>query len=382
MNMTTKEILEWVDNYGRPLETTEDLAKFQKELIEQINKLDFDVTEGGTKFAIGYAGSTGISGKNVNGGIYQTVELIAHEAATPYVFINDAAGNILNDPDFSDILYKKIGVDNYRTLLWGDKGESFGKNLPLNDVVSYNFMKANASGDVMLLIEENASVDSVLRKTEIPTILAKESVTSVLGIPKESLLAMDEIERFNLLKEKSIALQAEATIHHGTKFSNSGIITTYEILSFEDTSLENTFKFEIPEDMEAVGKYYERVEGLLCRDAIIEKYGFHDMAPDEAEGIIITLKIAEYRAHKNGVSAESLVKLSLDDDKKVIKATLIENERVEMRAVTHASFEGGTVPKGKMSMRMLRSKFGGSNIHGQANSLQNSIKLSTKGIQR
>ncbi len=68
--MTTKEILEWVDNYGRPLETTKDLEKFQKELIEQINKLDFDVTEGGTKFAIGYAGSTGISGKNVNGGIH------------------------------------------------------------------------------------------------------------------------------------------------------------------------------------------------------------------------------------------------------------------------------------------------------------------------
>lgn len=379
--MTTKEILEWVDCYDSSLETTEDLARFQKELIKQISKLDFDVTEGGTKAAIGYAGTTGPKGKDVKGGVYQTVEIIAHADFSHFVFINDAADNLLNNKDFKELLFVKIGEENFEKLLWGKDGKSFGDNLPLNDVVSYNFMKANASGDVMLLIAENASVDSVLRKTEIPTILSKESVTAVLGIPKENLLAMDEIERFNLLKQKSIAMQAESTIHQGTKFFDSGREITYEILSFEDTMLEDTFKFEIPEGMEVVGKYYERVDGLLSRDEIIEKYGLHEMATDEAESIITTLKIAEYRAYKRGVGVESQVKLSFGDDKKVIKATLIEDGRAEMKAVTQVSPEYGTVPRGQMSMGMLRSKVGGRNIPAQATSLQNSIKLTSKGIQ-
>ncbi len=379
--MTTKDVLEWVDSYDSSLETTEELAKFQKELIKQISKLDFDVTEGGTKAAIGYAGTTAPKGKDVKGGVYQTVELIAHADSSHFVFINDAADNLLNNKDFKELLFDKIGEENFEKLLWGKDGKSFGDNLPLNDVVSYNFMKANASGDVMLLIAEDASVDSVLRKTEIPTFLAKDSVISVLGVPKEQLLAMDEMDRFNFLKEKSIAMQAESTIYQGTCV-DSGKKMTYEILSFEDTSLEDTFKFEVPEGMEVVGRYYERVDGLLSRDAIIEKYGLHDMAADEAESTIITLKIAEYRAHKNGVSAESLVKLSLGDDKKVMKATLIQNGVVETKAVTQASPEYGTVPRGQMSMGMLRSKVGGRNIPVQATPLQNSIKMTSKGIQR
>ncbi len=102
----------------------------------------------------------------------------------------------------------------------------------------------------------------------------------------------------------------------------------------------------------------------------------------EVQKMPVTQKIAEYRAHKNGVSAESLVKLSLGDDKKVIKATLIEDGRGETNPVTQASLESGIVPKGQMSMGMLRSKVGGRNILVQANSLQNSINLSPKGIQR
>jgi len=51
--MTTKEILNWIENYEDPLT---DLDKFQKGLIELIKKFDFDVTEGGQKSAIGYIG--------------------------------------------------------------------------------------------------------------------------------------------------------------------------------------------------------------------------------------------------------------------------------------------------------------------------------------
>ncbi len=379
--MTTKDILGWIENYNSPLKESEDLAKFQRELIEQINKIDFDVTEGGTKSAIGYSGSIGPERDNVYDGIYQTVEFIT-QGDSSYVFINDAADNFLNNEEFKEILFEKIGRKYYGTLLWGKNGKSFGDNLPLNDVVSHNFMNANASGDVMLLIAENASVDSVLRRTEIPVILAKDSVESILGIPKEQLLAMDETERFNLLKEQSMAMQAEATIHQGKTILNSGDIMIKEILSFEDTSLEDTFRFDVPEGMEEVGKYYERVDGLLSRDAIIEKYGLYNMATDEAESIITTLKIAEYRAYKRGVGAESLVKLSFGDDKKVIKATLIEDVVAETKSVAQASLGRGTVQKGQMGMEILRSKVGGRNIPVQANSLQNSIKLSSKGMQR
>ncbi len=320
------EILDWIEAYDSPLETTEDLAKFQGELIEKIKKLDFDVTDGGKKVAIGYAGGTGISGDNANGGVYQTVELIAHADDSNYVFINDSADNLLNNKEFKALLVEKIGEKNYTTLLWGDKGESFGANLPLNDVVSKEFMQANASGDVMLLIAENASVDSVLRKTEIPTLLAMEdTVTSILGIPRNQLLAMNEIDRFNLLKEKSIAMQAEATIYQGTRILDSGDEIVYEILSFEGTSLENTFKVDVPEGMEAVGQYYERVDGLLSKDTIIAKYGLQDMLVDEADNIINTLKIAEYRGYKENVSVEALVKFSFNEDAKIIKATLIED---------------------------------------------------------
>jgi len=86
--MTIEEILNWIENYENPLA---DLDEFQKELIELIKKFDFNVTEGGQKSAIGYAGGTGIVGDNTNGGIYQTVECVAHAESSQYVFINDAA---------------------------------------------------------------------------------------------------------------------------------------------------------------------------------------------------------------------------------------------------------------------------------------------------
>ena len=65
--------------------------------------------------------------------------------------------------------------------------------MSLNDLVSDNFMRNNARGEVNLIITESANLNSVLYSTEIPTLLEMDGVLSINGIPKAELRGLSKI---------------------------------------------------------------------------------------------------------------------------------------------------------------------------------------------
>lgn len=131
-------INEWSINNPEPLKS--DIEQFARALNEKMLKLDYKVTNGGT--VIGYAGKLNDGGT----GIFETVRNLTENSNGDYIFINNAADNILNNTDFQEAL--RIAVDDYYDTImsgaWNDNNRSkysFEDTLSLNDLVSDNFMK-------------------------------------------------------------------------------------------------------------------------------------------------------------------------------------------------------------------------------------------------
>lgn len=237
---TIEDIIEWIKDYDNP---DDNIEKFTAELIQMITDMDYTASNGGA--AVGYAGIIGYS-KDVKSAIFLTVENLTGNSNGKYCFINDGV-NILNNDTFNETLFKAIGEKDIETIINGGKNSdgtrnkhSFGNNLSLNDVVSQNFMAANARGDVMLLIEESARPDSVLGTTEIPQLMRDPEVTHILGIPKDSLIGFTDEERFQILKEKSLLMQSGASVYRGTVTDKIGD----EIVDEKLVSLEQIRKLE------------------------------------------------------------------------------------------------------------------------------------------
>ena len=199
--LTKTDIITWIENWAKnnPNPTEADIATFAKNLNNKMLKLDYKVTNGGT--VIGYAGKLDDGGT----GIFKTVENLTKNSNEAYCFINNAADNILNNTDFQEAL--RTAVDDYYDTIMGGTWNvnnrskySFGDTLSLNDLVSDNFMKNNAKGNVYLLIVDNARMDSTLNVTEIERLLTMDEVKTINGIDKSVLANMSSTERFNLLK--------------------------------------------------------------------------------------------------------------------------------------------------------------------------------------
>ncbi len=289
---TIEDIIEWIKNYDNP---SENIEKFAYELGEMIKDMDYTASNGGA--AVGYAGATG-SFKGINTGIYLTVDNITAGSNGEYSFVN-----ILNNMKFEMALQNAVDIDNATSIIvgsWNDDGTrskySFGDAVALNDIVSENFMLTNARGDVLLLIEESATANSVLAMTEIPCMLDNPEVTHILGIAKENFEGLTYEEVFEVLKEKSLAMQSEATIYRGTMINASGNEVTVELLSLENTQYADVFKVDIPDGFVAVGTYYDRLQGmgvnLLTDEQLIDKYYFLEECSDK--NIMNTIRIAEY----------------------------------------------------------------------------------------
>lgn len=211
---TIEDIIEWIRNYDNP---NENIEAFAYELGEMLKDMDYTASNGGA--AVGYAGVTG-SYKDISTGIYLTVENIVNGSNGEYSFINNGV-NILNNKEFEKALRDAVG-DNASSIIngtWNEDGTrsiySFGEAVALNDIVSKNFMSVNARGNVMLIIAESAASSSVLAMTELPELISNDKVTHILGIPKEDLINLSNDERFQVLKERSLAMQAEADIFRG-----------------------------------------------------------------------------------------------------------------------------------------------------------------------
>ncbi len=294
---TIEDIIEWIKDYDNP---DDNIEKFTAELIQMITDMDYVASNGGE--AVGYAGLIGYS-KDVKSAIYLTVENLTGNSNGKYCFINDGV-NILNNREFYDILYNAIGEKNTKIIIDGDENSdgtrnkhSFGNNLSLNDVVSQNFMAANASGDVMLLIEESARPDSVLGTTEIPQLMRDPKVTHILGIPKDSLIGFTDEERFQILKEKSLIMQAGASIYRGVVEDELGNKKVVEYLCLENTPYADKFKVEIPSGFERVCTYYERLQengiNLLTDKQLMDKYGI--FSENFSQESLDAIRIGEYR---------------------------------------------------------------------------------------
>ena len=302
--LTKTDIITWIENWAKnnPNPTEADIATFAKNLNNKMLKLDYKVTNGGT--VIGYAGKLDDGGT----GIFKTVENLTKNSNEAYCFINNAADNILNDDKFNIALNEAVGPKSAGYILGGAwNGDtrskySFGDTLSLNDLVSDNFMKNNAKGDVYLLIADNARMDSTLNVTEIERLLTMDEVKTINGIDKSVLANMSSTERFNLLKEQSVIDMMNANIYRGPNGT--------EILSFKGTKYEDIFKTNIPVDYTNVGSYADRA--FLSHDQLFSKYLF--LNSSVSQSILDEFRIGEYRLKTTGIDTLTNKNLYFDNN--------------------------------------------------------------------
>ena len=302
--LTKTDIITWIENWAKnnPNPTEADIATFAKNLNNKMLKLDYKVTNGGT--VIGYAGKLDDGGT----GIFKTVENLTKNSNEAYCFINNAADNILNDDKFNIALNEAVGPKSAGYILGGAwNGDtrskySFGDTLSLNDLVSDNFMKNNAKGNVYLLIADNARMDSTLNVTEIERLLTMDEVKTINGIDKSVLANMSSTERFNLLKEQSVIDMMNANIYRGPNGT--------EILSFKGTKYEDIFKTNIPVDYTNVGSYADRA--FLSNDQLFSKYSF--LNSSVSQSILDEFRVGEYRLKTTGVDTLTSKNLYFDNN--------------------------------------------------------------------
>lgn len=269
--LSTNDIIMWIDNWAsnNPHPQEDDISLFAKNLNEQIAKMDYKVSNGGT--VIGYAGKINVSDGET--AIFHTVEYTVKNNDGKLCFINNSAENILNNEEFKKSL--KAAVNDYYDNIIGGKWDgdvrskySFGDNLSLNDFVSDNFMLNNAKGNVILLITDNARYDSTLNVTELERLMMMDDVTHINGIPKAELAVMDSKARFEYLKQDSVIALKNARIYYN---ENNGS----ELLSFENTRFSDMLSYDIPEGYKAGSRYGTSVN-LLNDTQLKIKYDFLD----------------------------------------------------------------------------------------------------------
>ncbi|WP_164828525.1 hypothetical protein, partial [Streptococcus sp. DD11] len=128
--------------------------------------------------AIAYSGWFG-NEPGVQSQIFRTAQNISEHSNGAYSFINDAGENLLNDRNFKEALDLKVGEDVASEIIggkWTSKGRNkyvFGSDnvLTINDLVSDNYMRVNARGDVLVLMNADSPADSVLGQTELPRLI-------------------------------------------------------------------------------------------------------------------------------------------------------------------------------------------------------------------
>ena len=302
--LNTDDIINWINEWSinNPEPSKSDIEQFARALNEKMLKLDYKVSNGGT--VIGYAGKLDDGGT----GIFKTVEDLTKNSDGAYCFINNSADNILNSKEFNTALHKAVGDAYFNDIVggaWDGNNRSkysFGDTLSLNDLVSDNFMKNNAKGNVYLLIADNARMDSTLNVTEIERLLTMDEVKTINGIDKSVLANMSSTERFNLLKEQSVIDMMNANIYIGPNGT--------EILSFKGTKYEDIFKTNIPVDYTNVGSYADRA--FLSNDQLFSKYSF--LNSSVYQSILDEFRVGEYRLKTTGIDTLTNKNLYFDNN--------------------------------------------------------------------
>ncbi len=230
---------------------------------------------------------------------------------------------MLNNKESGFNLYsavEKVVGEEYIDILWNGANDSVGVRTPYSfsgyidadgdicgiksicDYVSKEYTLANAKGNVTVILSDKTSVNKVFGQTELPTMLSKNDVEKINGIPKEVLLGLSPEEQINILKEKSVIDMMNANIYRGPDGT--------EILSFKGTKYENIFKTDITDDYTNVGRYADRA--FLSHDQLFSKYLF--LNSSVSQSILDEFRIGEYRLKTTGIDTLTNKNLYFDNN--------------------------------------------------------------------
>ncbi|MEZ7551833.1 hypothetical protein O3621_11320, partial [Streptococcus sp. 20925_1_22] len=251
MYQTKQNIIDFVKNYQEKLNTDDDKAKFAAELGERIKQMDFRANNGGA--AIIFSGQYG-NEEGVQSQIFWTVKNISENSKGSYSLVNDSCEDLLNDSNFYEVLIKKVGEPDANRIMEGGKTASGERNryiyegyeaLSVKDLVSDNYIRDNARGDVLVLMSTNLPIDSVLAQTELPRLIdSHPDVIAINGIPVEELRQLTQEQRFRKVAEASIRIQENATFYRGEYL---GVKNDVEILDLRGKGVAGDIKMAIPE---------------------------------------------------------------------------------------------------------------------------------------
>ncbi|MGT2718382.1 calcium-binding protein, partial [Streptococcus oricebi] len=306
------DIIAWLRNHA-PVDKT-GLEDFARELGEQIKQMDFRASNGGA--AMAYSGSTS-NGKGTRSAVYLTVDTMVGQSGGKAAYINNGAENILNDDEFKKVLDSVVENDKIRDRIIGGDWDtyhndvrlkySYGNNLSLNDLVSKHFMLHNAKGDVPVLVGAASRSDSVLVTTELKVLIDQsKEVTHVMGLPVEKLRPLDDMQRFQLVKEASLRWQEKGTIYRVTHDSQGKKLKDpleYIDLSQTEYSQKQGLKFQQPKGAEAIETNRTRATRELLKTGNLtaeQERKVYDIISGKNQEIDSNLKNAELIFDKDG----------------------------------------------------------------------------------
>ena len=185
---------DYLNNNGNIKSDPSKVNSFLKELYQMIsNDLDMiSLPDDGQ--AVLYAGW------HSDVAMWQLVDSIT-EQTDNYYYISDTPAGMLMGKErdgFQQILKNIIG-EEYVDMVFNSTTKEFPETEALEGIINFNdFVSQNLANKYVgndgnaLIFVSDYNPDSVLIRTEIPTLLQKESIKTINGIPKESLIAYCE----------------------------------------------------------------------------------------------------------------------------------------------------------------------------------------------
>ena len=199
---TIDDIVDFINHYyesngKQELVKETDIAKFVKELQQEIAKMKFSLPEGTT--VIAYTGTyNGVP-------LHTTAKAVAKTMGDGARYISNLpAGELLNDKVFQKTMKKLVGEENLPKILSGYTDATWSKRIPngscgfgenllsLDNFVSRKLMGETKGANSNLIVLAPAGIDGtkVFGTTELDVIFANDTFKTLNGIPKGQLQAI------------------------------------------------------------------------------------------------------------------------------------------------------------------------------------------------
>lgn len=203
---TIDDIVDFINHYyesngKQELVKETDIAKFVKELQQEIAKMKFSLPEG--TIVIAYTGTYN------DVPLHTTAKAVAKTMGDGASYISNLpAGELLNDKVFQKTMKKLVGEENLPKILSGYTDDTWTKRLPggscgfgenllsLDDFVSKKLMgeTKGANSNIIVLTPAGIDVTKVFATTELDQIFNNITFDTINGIPKGQLQAIYKCE--------------------------------------------------------------------------------------------------------------------------------------------------------------------------------------------